>query len=76
MSADHPVRPIQPNQDAIYALAAAWASIDGKLEAFSAERGMSIAVAPTGHYEGYMSEAEELIERLKSRGYKLVPLAE
>lgn len=46
--------------------ARAWASIDGKSEAFDRERG----IAPdyddpeyTGHFEGYMAEARELLKR-------------
>jgi hypothetical protein len=27
----------------------------------------------TGHYEGCLSEAEEFIERLRTRGYDVVP---
>lgn len=64
------------------ALAEAWASIDGKLDAFCRERARS-KVAPldreeegyTGHYEGYMTEAEELIARLRVRGYVIVPVS-
>lgn len=50
--------------------ARAWASIDGKVEAFDRERGQ---MAPdkedwerdgfTGHYMGYMAEAAELLKR-------------
>ena len=48
--------------------ARAWASIDGKVEAFDRERGVPIpddieAVGFTGHYLGYMAEAEELLKR-------------
>jgi len=70
------LRQIRPNNDAIYALAAAWASMDGKLEHFAAERNMSIWDAPTGHYEGYMAEAEEMIDRLRTRGFQIVPITE
>jgi hypothetical protein len=65
------------------ALAEAWASIDGKLDAFRREHARS-RVAPldreedgyTGHYEGYMAEAEEMIVRLRARGYVITPLSE
>lgn len=46
----------------------AWASIDGKLHHFIAEKGMPIpmdaeAEGFTGHYVGYIADAEELIRR-------------
>lgn len=57
---------------AIYALAASWASIDGKLEAFGKERfASSRDEASTGHREGYLIEAEEMLERLERRGFTL-----
>lgn len=45
--------------------ARAWASIDGKAEAFDRERdGMDYDnPAYTGHFEGYMAEAHELLVR-------------
>lgn len=42
-------------------LARAWASIDGKREDFDREKASAEMV--TGHYEGYLSEAEEQIRR-------------
>ena len=44
-------------------LARAWASLDGKLDDFDAERDMSVRDAPTGRYAGYVTETEEVIER-------------
>jgi hypothetical protein len=50
--------------------ARAWASIDGKAEVFDRERGMGIPdhedweeLKFTGHFEGYMAEAAELLKR-------------
>lgn len=46
--------------------ARAWASIDGKAEAFDRERGTAIEYddpSYTGHFEGYMAEAKELLKR-------------
>ena len=47
------------------AIARAWASIDGKLEAFERERNGMDYDDPdyTGHYEGYLAEADELMAR-------------
>ena len=65
---------------AVYALAEAWASIDGKVDDFRRERGLdpvnSLMTDPnfTGHYVGYMEEAEEMIRRLQRRGFTVVPL--
>jgi len=59
------------------ALAEAWASIDGKLEKFLAGKDVSIIEdEPGGHYSGYMAEAEELIQRLHKRGFKIVPVSD
>lgn len=56
------------------AVAQAWASIDGHLERFLYERENPDATAEgyEGRYLGYMAEAQELIERIEARGYKLV----
>jgi hypothetical protein len=61
------------------ALAHAWASIDGKLDAFKREREQFAddtfdGDAPdyTGHYEGYVAEAEEMIRRMRALGYVVV----
>ena len=50
--------------------ARAWASIDGKVDTFDRERGKPIPHMDdmkeegwTGHYVGYMAEAEELLKR-------------
>lgn len=50
--------------------ARAWASIDGKSAEFDRERGKPIPYKDdieeegwTGHYVGYMAEAEELLKR-------------
>jgi hypothetical protein len=53
------------------AVAEAWASIDGKLDAFTFERDnpKSPEAEIGGHYEGYMAEAREMIRRLEARGY-------
>lgn len=46
--------------------ARAWASIDGKSEAFDRERGAAMDYDDpdyTGHFEGYMEDARELLRR-------------
>lgn len=56
--------------DIVYAFAAAWASIDGKLEAFEREKAGTVTPESddyTGHYEGYMYEAAELLNRAGQR---------
>lgn len=57
------------HQDIVRAFAAAWASIDGKLDAFEREaNGMDYDDPDyTGHYEGYMYEAAELLSRAGDR---------
>jgi hypothetical protein len=67
------VRPIKTAEfttDAVYALAAAWASIDGKLERFAKDTPGS----RDGTRDGYMIEAEEMVKRLYTRGFKVVPI--
>lgn len=50
----------------IEAIAASWASIDGKGERYEADkRGELPPVA--GWYQGYLCEAEELLERAEKR---------
>lgn len=62
-------------EQAIYALAASWASIDGKLEAFGKERfARTREEAKTGHHEGYLIEAEEMLVRMEKRGFTLTRL--
>ncbi len=62
------------------ALAEAWASIDGKLDAFRRERDDRTldwdSPGFTGHYEGYMEEAAEMIKRLRARGYDVTAIEE
>jgi len=56
--------------EVVEAFAAAWASIDGKLDAFLREKGGAIHhdnPTYTGHYEGYMAEANELLRRAGKR---------
>jgi len=46
--------------------ARAWASIDGNSEAFDRERGRAMDYDDpeyTGHFDGYMEEARELLKR-------------
>lgn len=57
---------------ALEAVADAWASIDGKTSEFRNGRYADSIEAYGGHYAGYMSDAEELIERIEKRGYKIV----
>lgn len=62
----------------IEALAEAWASIDRKIEAFHRERDDPTldheSPIYTGHYEGYMVEAAEMISRLRARGYDVTAI--
>lgn len=44
-------------------LARAWASMDGKRDAFDAGRDKSIQEDKTGHYLGYICETEEILRR-------------
>lgn len=44
-------------------LARAWASIDGKRDSFDAGRNVSEMEDETGHYAGYVVEAEEILQR-------------
>ena len=69
------VDPEDGRQRAIFALAEAWASIDWKLAAFNREAlGVVTDEHPTytGHFEGYMAEAEKMLQRLESRGFTVV----
>lgn len=64
------------------ALAEAWASIDGKIDAFRKERDGWVEIgkldrdAPgyTGHYEGYLADAGEMTKRLSARGFAIISL--
>lgn len=61
-------------RDAIDAVAEAWASIDGKLEEYREDEGLSPSNPfNRGHYLGYQAEAKEMIERIEKRGFKVVP---
>ncbi len=54
--------------DVVEAFAAAWASIDGKLDRFTAEKGMDQSHDNYGgYYDGYMVEAQELLRRAANR---------
>jgi hypothetical protein len=44
-------------------LARAWASVDGKRDAFDAEKDMLASEAIHGHYLGYLVETEEILQR-------------
>lgn len=67
-----------PSAKAIDALAEAWASIDGKAEIYQKEKADPnadvMAEGYQGVFMGYQSEAEELISRLRSRGFDIVPI--
>ena len=63
------------DDDAEAAVADAWASIDGKLEEFRAEKAMAAddpRRVASGCYDGYLHEAGELVRRLRQRGYSVV----
>ena len=51
------------------ALADAWASIDGKLDQFRADRASPKHDPMAGWYEGRMADAGELRRRLRARGF-------
>jgi hypothetical protein len=55
------------------ALADAWASIDGHLDAFRKGKGKPWEEQPGGRYDGYMADAESMLERLLTRGFILSP---
>lgn len=54
------------------ALAEAWASIDGKLGRFRANKADRSLDRTDGAYPGYLEEAREMIRRLENRGYTIV----
>ena len=56
-------------RSATEAVADAWASIDGKTDAFRKGRDGDDEY---GAYQGYMSDASELIRRLEDRGFMVV----
>lgn len=55
----------------VEALAESWASIDGKLDKFRDDKAEPDPTS--GYYEGYISDAEEMIRRLEKRGWTLAP---
>ena len=65
------------DEKALEALAEAWASIDGHLDAYRRERDGNVADPSKyeGRYDGYQAEAAELIERLRARGFDVTPLS-
>lgn len=58
---------------AIEAFADAWASIDGRLDAFREGKGKPWEEQRGGRYDGYMADAESMLERLLTRGFILTP---
>ena len=71
---------MERDQNAIDAVAEAWVSFEKPSirEAYARERDLHIRFSDpicTGHYAGYQIEAEELIERLRTQGYAIVPIA-
>lgn len=67
---------VTANDVAIEALAESWASIDGKLDRFRACKENGGLDDVEGHYKGYLCDAEEMIRRLETRGFTVVPLPE
>lgn len=64
-------------KEAINALAASWASIDGKLDTFAAEAqpgDIEAFLNGSGTHMGYMVEAEEMLTRLERRGFTITRL--
>ena len=64
---------------AIDAVAEAWASIDGKLKSYEADRDQLGGAfdeygRPTGYFDGYQCDAGELLRRVEQRGFVLVPV--
>lgn len=62
-----------PDQ-AVEALAEAWASIDGKLRQFRYGKRYptSERARREGYYDGYLFDADELVKRTAKRGFILV----
>jgi hypothetical protein len=61
-----------PLDGMVEAMAEALASMDGKLEKFRACKSDPAAEERMGYYEGYLTEARELVERLGRRGFGIV----
>jgi hypothetical protein len=57
--------------DRVWALAEAWASIDGRLALFKACQKSPKLDMKDGCYSGYCAEAQELLERLRARGFTI-----
>lgn len=55
------------------AVAEAWASIDGKLDRFRANRADRSLDRTDGSYPGYMEDARSMIARLAARGFVVLP---
>lgn len=64
----------------VEALAEVWASLDGKLKEFQEEKliekgGFANSTVIAGGYRaGYLCEAEEAINRLRDRGFDVLPI--
>lgn len=73
-----PEKVVEYENDALYAMAAVWASIDGKLKEFGAGRHAKTAEEAYetfgGYYEGYMEDAQEFLIRLWKRGFKITKI--
>lgn len=60
--------------DGVKALAESWASsIDGKLDKFELCERDAGAENSMGHFDGYMSDASSMVERLLKRGFYIAP---
>lgn len=59
----------------VEAVAESWASMDGRGEDFYQGKFFpnSDRARQGGHYEGYIADAEELLARVRVRGFVLVP---
>jgi hypothetical protein len=60
--------------NAVQAVAEAWASCDGRLEAFRACSENPAREASEGRCAGYLVDAEALIARLYERGFVVMPV--
>ncbi len=54
------------------AFADAWASIDGKVVKFRADKADPEADPMAGYYQGFLADSNSMIERLERRGYVVV----
>lgn len=62
--------------DEVDAVAEAWASIDGKLDLYNKCIEDAMKEEELGYWGGYLADAAEMVRRLKSRGFKIVPVKE